>query len=98
MKGESMRPLAWPRRAPQLGRPRAPCPEAPEAARRPCACGLASRRIQRSPSFMANTAIGKRAGVIGAGMARVPGAGPLVGRLDEVVVLERDSLPGEPQW
>lgn len=42
--------------------------------------------------------IGKRAVIIGAGMAGLAAAGALAGRFDEVVVLERDSLPGEPQW
>src|SRR5215469_574334 len=42
--------------------------------------------------------IGKRAVVIGAGMAGLAAAGALAGRFDEVVVLERDSLPGAPEW
>ena len=40
--------------------------------------------------------IGKRAIVIGAGMGGLAAAGALVGRFDEVVVLERDSLPDHP--
>jgi len=40
--------------------------------------------------------IGKRAVVIGAGMGGLAAAGALVGRFDEVVVLERDSLPDHP--
>jgi 2-polyprenyl-6-methoxyphenol hydroxylase-like FAD-dependent oxidoreductase len=44
------------------------------------------------------SAIGQRAVVIGAGMAGLAAAGALTGRFEEVVVLERDSLPGEPQW
>jgi len=40
--------------------------------------------------------IGKRAVVIGAGMGGLAAAGALAGRFDEVVVLERDSLPDRP--
>jgi 2-polyprenyl-6-methoxyphenol hydroxylase-like FAD-dependent oxidoreductase len=40
--------------------------------------------------------VGKRAVVIGAGMGGLAAAGALVGRFDEVVVLERDSLPDRP--
>ncbi|MEJ0064293.1 MAG: FAD-dependent monooxygenase [Caulobacteraceae bacterium] len=40
--------------------------------------------------------IGKRAVVIGAGMGGLAAAGALVGHFDEVVVLERDSLPARP--
>jgi 2-polyprenyl-6-methoxyphenol hydroxylase-like FAD-dependent oxidoreductase len=40
--------------------------------------------------------IGKRAVVIGAGMGGLAAAGALVGRFDDVVVLERDSLPDHP--
>ena len=42
------------------------------------------------------TAIGKRAVVIGAGMGGLAAAGALVGHFDDVVVLERDSLPDRP--
>ncbi|HLY80102.1 MAG TPA: FAD-dependent monooxygenase [Caulobacteraceae bacterium] len=40
--------------------------------------------------------IGKRAVVIGAGMGGLAAAGALVRHFDEVVVLERDSLPDRP--
>ena len=42
------------------------------------------------------SAIGKRAVVIGAGMGGLAAAGALVGHFDDVVVLERDSLPDRP--
>src|SRR5258705_1086507 len=45
---------------------------------------------------MASTVIGKQAVVIGAGMAGLAAAGALSDRFDQVVVLERDSLPSEP--
>jgi 2-polyprenyl-6-methoxyphenol hydroxylase-like FAD-dependent oxidoreductase len=45
---------------------------------------------------MASTMIGKRAVVIGAGMAGLTAAGALADRFDQVVVLERDTLPSEP--
>ena len=40
--------------------------------------------------------VGKRAVVIGAGMGGLAAAGALRGHFDEVVVLERDSLPDRP--
>ena len=42
------------------------------------------------------SSIGKRAVVVGAGMGGLAAAGALVGRFDEVVVLERDRLPDRP--
>lgn len=42
--------------------------------------------------------LGKRAVVIGAGMGGLAAAGALAGRFDEVVVLERDSLPDRPDY
>ena len=42
--------------------------------------------------------IGERAAVIGAGMAGLAAAGVLAPRFDEVIVLERDGLPGAPAW
>ena len=45
---------------------------------------------------MASTLIGKQAVVIGAGMAGLTAAGALSDRFDQVVVLERDTLPSEP--
>jgi 2-polyprenyl-6-methoxyphenol hydroxylase-like FAD-dependent oxidoreductase len=45
---------------------------------------------------MASTQIGKQAVVIGAGMAGLAAAGALADRFNNVVVLERDSLPSEP--
>ena len=45
---------------------------------------------------MASTVIGKQAVVIGAGMAGLTAAGALSDRFDQVVVLERDTLPSEP--
>jgi len=47
---------------------------------------------------MASTLIGKRAVVIGAGMAGLTAAGALADRFDQVVVLERDTLPSEPAY
>ena len=45
---------------------------------------------------MASTLIGKRAVVIGAGMAGLTAAAALADRFGQVVVLERDCLPSEP--
>lgn len=45
---------------------------------------------------MASTMIGKQAVVIGAGMAGLTAAGALSDHFDQVVVLERDTLPSEP--
>jgi 2-polyprenyl-6-methoxyphenol hydroxylase-like FAD-dependent oxidoreductase len=45
---------------------------------------------------MASTVIGKQAVVIGAGMAGLTAAGALSDRFEQVVVLERDTLPSEP--
>jgi 2-polyprenyl-6-methoxyphenol hydroxylase-like FAD-dependent oxidoreductase len=45
---------------------------------------------------MASTVIGKQAVVIGAGIAGLTAAGALSDRFDQVVVLERDTLPSEP--
>jgi 2-polyprenyl-6-methoxyphenol hydroxylase-like FAD-dependent oxidoreductase len=47
---------------------------------------------------MASTLIGKQAVVIGAGMAGLSAAGALADRFDQVVVLERDTLPAEPTY
>jgi 2-polyprenyl-6-methoxyphenol hydroxylase-like FAD-dependent oxidoreductase len=45
---------------------------------------------------MAPTPIGKQAVVIGAGMAGLTAAGALADHFDQVVLLERDTLPSEP--
>jgi 2-polyprenyl-6-methoxyphenol hydroxylase-like FAD-dependent oxidoreductase len=45
---------------------------------------------------MSSIQVGKRAVVIGAGMAGLTAAGALAGHFDNVVVLERDTLPSEP--
>src|SRR5262245_14361928 len=47
---------------------------------------------------MASTRIGKQAVVIGAGMAGLTAAGALADRFDQVVVLERDTLPLQPGY
>jgi 2-polyprenyl-6-methoxyphenol hydroxylase-like FAD-dependent oxidoreductase len=47
---------------------------------------------------MTSTLIGKRAVVIGAGMAGLTAAGALADRFEQVVVLERDTLPSEPAF
>src|SRR6476620_2416608 len=47
---------------------------------------------------MASTRIGKQAVVIGAGMAGLTAAGALADRFDQVVVLERDTLPSDPAY
>src|SRR6202140_1117773 len=47
---------------------------------------------------MTSTQIGKRAVVIGAGMAGLTAAAALADRFDQVVVLERDILPSEPTY
>jgi 2-polyprenyl-6-methoxyphenol hydroxylase-like FAD-dependent oxidoreductase len=47
---------------------------------------------------MASALIGKRAVVIGAGMAGLTAAGALGDHFDRVVVLERDILPSEPTY
>ena len=40
--------------------------------------------------------IGKQAVVIGAGMGGLTAAGALAALFDQVVILERDTLPSEP--
>ena len=45
---------------------------------------------------MASTLIGKQAVVIGAGMGGLAAAGALADHFEQVVVLERDTLPSEP--
>ena len=47
---------------------------------------------------MVSTLIGKQAVVIGAGIGGLTAAGALADRFDQVVVLERDSLPSEPTF
>ncbi|HMH99844.1 MAG TPA: FAD-dependent oxidoreductase, partial [Bradyrhizobium sp.] len=47
---------------------------------------------------MASTLIGKQAVVIGAGMGGLTAAGALADHFDQVVVLERDTLPSEPAY
>jgi 2-polyprenyl-6-methoxyphenol hydroxylase-like FAD-dependent oxidoreductase len=47
---------------------------------------------------MASTLIGKQAVVIGAGMGGLSAAGALADHFDQVVVLERDTLPSEPVY
>lgn len=47
---------------------------------------------------MASTLIGKQAVVIGAGMGGLTAAGALADRFDQVVVLERETLPSEPTY
>jgi 2-polyprenyl-6-methoxyphenol hydroxylase-like FAD-dependent oxidoreductase len=47
---------------------------------------------------MASTLIGKQAVVIGAGMGGLTAAGALADRFEQVVVLERDTLPSEPRY
>jgi 2-polyprenyl-6-methoxyphenol hydroxylase-like FAD-dependent oxidoreductase len=47
---------------------------------------------------MASTLIGKQAVVIGAGMGGLTASGALADRFDQVVVLERDTLPSEPTY
>src|SRR5207342_2779840 len=46
----------------------------------------------------ASTLIGKQAVVIGAGMGGLTAAGALADCFDQVVVLERDTLPSEPVY
>ena len=45
---------------------------------------------------MASTLIGKQGVVIGAGMGGLTAAGALADHFEQVVVLERDTLPSEP--
>jgi 2-polyprenyl-6-methoxyphenol hydroxylase-like FAD-dependent oxidoreductase len=47
---------------------------------------------------MASTLIGKQAVVIGAGMGGLTAAGALADHFDQVIVLERDTLPSEPTY
>src|SRR5262249_22944892 len=47
---------------------------------------------------MASTLIGNRAVVVGAGMGGLTAAGALADHFDQVVILERDSLPSEPTF
>src|SRR2546421_12603411 len=56
-----------------------------------CAAGARS-----GEAAMASTLIGKQAVVIGAGMGGLTAAGALADHFDQVVVLERDTLPSEP--
>src|SRR5258705_10512828 len=59
---------------------------------------LASGGARSGEAAMASTLIGKQAVVIGAGMAGLTAAGALADRFDQVVVLERDTLPSEPAY
>src|SRR4249920_244283 len=52
----------------------------------------------RLEAAMASTVIGKQAVVVGAGMSGLTAAGALADRFDQVVVLERDTLPSEPTY
>ena len=47
---------------------------------------------------MASALIGKQAVVIGAGMGGLTAAGALADRFDQVIVLERDTLPSQPAY
>jgi 2-polyprenyl-6-methoxyphenol hydroxylase-like FAD-dependent oxidoreductase len=47
---------------------------------------------------MASTVIGKQAVVVGAGMGGLSAAGALADRFDQIVILERDTLPSEPAY
>lgn len=47
---------------------------------------------------MSSTLIGRQAVVIGAGMGGLTAAGALADRFEQVVVLERDTLPSEPAY
>jgi 2-polyprenyl-6-methoxyphenol hydroxylase-like FAD-dependent oxidoreductase len=47
---------------------------------------------------MVSTLVGKQAVVIGAGIGGLTAAGALADRFDQVVVLERDTLPSEPTY
>jgi len=47
---------------------------------------------------MASTRIGRQAVVIGAGMGGLTTVGALADRFDQVVVLERDTLPADPAY
>jgi 2-polyprenyl-6-methoxyphenol hydroxylase-like FAD-dependent oxidoreductase len=52
--------------------------------------------VRSREAAMASTLIGKQAVVIGAGMGGLTAAGALAGHFEQVVVLERDTLPSEP--
>jgi 2-polyprenyl-6-methoxyphenol hydroxylase-like FAD-dependent oxidoreductase len=62
--------------------------------RRHLYCGRSTQR----GAAMASTLIGKQAVVIGAGMAGLTAAGALADHFDQVVILERDTLPSEPSY
>jgi flavin-dependent dehydrogenase len=47
---------------------------------------------------MASTLVGKQAVVIGAGIAGLAAAGALADCFDQIVVLERDTLPSDPAY
>src|SRR5215217_1026617 len=47
---------------------------------------------------MASTRIGKQALVIGAGIGGLTAAGALADHFDQVLILERDTLPSEPTY
>src|SRR5258706_1657073 len=60
-------------------------------------CGyLCCGRSTQQEMAMVSTRIGKQAVVIGAGIGGLTAAGALAHRFDQVVVLERDTLPSEP--
>jgi 2-polyprenyl-6-methoxyphenol hydroxylase-like FAD-dependent oxidoreductase len=58
-------------------------------------CGGRSTQLEL---VMASTLIGKKAVVVGAGMGGLTAAGALADFFDQVVVLERDSLPSDPAY
>jgi 2-polyprenyl-6-methoxyphenol hydroxylase-like FAD-dependent oxidoreductase len=57
-----------------------------------------ARGVRTGEAAMASTLIGRQAVVIGAGMGGLTAAGALADSFDQVVVLERDTLPSEPTY
>src|SRR6266702_3693999 len=64
-----------------------------------CSTGVGTSTASRARSreaTMASTLVGKQAVVVGAGMGGLTAAGAVADFFDQVVVLERDTLPSEP--
>ena len=65
---------------------------------RPASAPLLREEHATAEAAMTSTLIGKQAVVIGAGIAGLTAAAALADRFDQVVVLERDTLPSEPAY
>ena len=54
--------------------------------------------VHPSEEEMASSLVGKQAVVVGAGMGGLAATGALADHFEQVVVLERDTLPSEPTY